>query len=160
VLSNCLETVIIDGEEFSFSTFEFDDRFAPEGFWYQNKFSRDIGVHFDCELGPVHVTKSVYLSPDNDMVAIDYDFTSVGDGATFMVRPFAAMRNFHHLQKSPAPLYVSGIDGAVSVRSHDIPDCQLILLPEGMWFEHNQQWWYNFIYRAENERGQDFAEDL
>ena len=78
-------------------------------------FRRDIGAHFDFELGPVHVTKSIYLAPDSDTVAIEYDFTSVGDGITFMLRPFAAMRNFHHLQKSPAPLYISSIDGAVTL---------------------------------------------
>ena len=159
-LSGCLETVIIEGEELSFSTFEFDDKFSPEGFWYQNKFRRNIGVHFDFELGPVHVTKSVYLAADSDTVAVVYDFIGVADGITFVVRPFAALRNFHHLQKKTAPLYVSGIDGAVTVQSHDVPDCQLTLAPEGMWFEHNQQWWYNFIYRADKERGQDFAEDL
>jgi predicted glycogen debranching enzyme len=159
-LSNCLETVIIDGEELSFSTFEFGDKFAPEGFWHQYKFRRDIGVHFDFELGPVHVTKSVYLAPHSDTVAIEYDFTGVGDGITFVLRPFVAMRNFHHLQKKDTLMYASGFDDIITVRSHDIPDCQLILTPEGMWFEHNPQWWYNFLYRVEKERGQDFIEDL
>ncbi|MDO8302293.1 MAG: glycogen debranching enzyme N-terminal domain-containing protein, partial [Sedimentisphaerales bacterium] len=159
-LSNCLETVIIDGEEFSFSTFEFGDQFAPEGFWHQHKFRRDIGVNFDFELGPVHVTKSMYLAPDSDTIAIAYDFTSVGDGITFMLRPFTAMRNFHHLQKNNAPLYIDHTDNAVAVRSHDMPHCRMTLIPNGMWFEHNPQWWYNFIYRADKERGQDFAEDL
>jgi predicted glycogen debranching enzyme len=159
-LSNCLETVIADGEELSFSTFEFSDRFTPEGFWHQNTFRHDIGAHFDFELGPVHMTKSVYLAPHSDAVAVVYDFASVGDGITFIVRPFAAMRNYHHLQKANAPLHVDAIDSAVTVRSHDIPNCQLILVPEGMWFEHSQQWWYNFVYRADKERGQDFAEDL
>jgi predicted glycogen debranching enzyme len=159
-LSNCLETVIVDGEEFSFSTLEFSDRFAPEGFLHQSGFCRDIGAHFDFEFGQIHMTKSIYMAPHSDTVAIEYDFSSVGDGITFLLRPLAAMRNFHHLQRAPAPLYVNGIDGAVAVRSHDMPDCQMTLLPDGMWFEHNQQWWYNFIYRAEKERGQDFAEDL
>jgi predicted glycogen debranching enzyme len=159
-LSNCLETVIIEGEESSFSTFEFGDRFAPEGFLHQNTFRRDIGAHFEFELGPVYVTKSVYLAAQSDTVAIVYDFTNVGDGITFVLRPFAAMRNFHYLQKAITKFGAQIADGTVSVQAHDIPNCRLFLLPEGMWFEHNPQWWYNFVYRADKERGQDFTEDL
>ena len=27
-------------------------------------------------------------------------------------------------------------------------------------FEPDAQWWYNFLYRVDRERGQDFNEDL
>jgi predicted glycogen debranching enzyme len=103
-LSTCLESILLDGEEFSISSFEFNDRFSPDGFWNQTGFKRDLGVHFDYEIGPVSVRKSIYLAPDSDTVAIEYDFTSVGDGITFRLRPFAAMRNFHYMQKSSAGL--------------------------------------------------------
>ena len=44
---------------------------------------------------------------------------------------------------------------------HDLPDSgQLLLNCPGATFEDDSQWWYNFLYRADKERGQDFTEDL
>jgi len=33
-------------------------------------------------------------------------------------------------------------------------------LSNGMHFENDRQWWFNFVYRNNRERGQDFTEDL
>ncbi|MHC4617903.1 MAG: amylo-alpha-1,6-glucosidase [Planctomycetota bacterium] len=109
-LANCLETVIIEGNVFNLSTFEFDGKFAPEGFRYLKQFRRDIGVHFDYRLGgleqrpgrlpkrgrmcfgrptgkscrgmPLELTKSVYLLRDTDTVAVVYDFPNIQDFAS------------------------------------------------------------------------------
>jgi predicted glycogen debranching enzyme len=159
-LSNCIETLIIDGEEFSLSTFEFNDRFAPEGFWNLTGFRRDIGVHFDFEIGPVHVTRSLYLAPDSDTIAIEYRFDSVGDGLTFKLSPMVGMRNFHYLQKSSALISTGPAKDGVIIRSGDAANSELLLQCRRMNWENNPEWWYNFHYRVERERGQDFVEDL
>ena len=159
-LSTCLETLLIDGQEFSLSTFEFNDRIAPEGCDHLVRFRRDLGASFEFELGPIHITKSIYLSPDSDTVAIEYDLSSVGDGFTFMLRPMTAMRNFHHLQNSKSPLYATPMHNGVSVRSDLIDNTQLLLRCDNLHFENDSQWWYGFNYRVERERGQDFSEDL
>jgi len=159
-LSTCLETLLIDGEEFSLSTFEFSDRFTPEGYSNLVKFRRGLGAHFEFDFGPVHVIKSIYLAPDSDTVAVEYDFSTVGDGLTFMLRPFAAMRNFHHLQKSCAPVNASNGQNGVIIHSDDLAGTELMLRCDQMHYESSPQWWYNFHYRADRDRGQDFAEDL
>ncbi len=33
-------------------------------------------------------------------------------------------------------------------------------LSNGVYFENDRQWWFNFVYRNNRERGQDFTEDL
>ena len=44
---------------------------------------------------------------------------------------------------------------------YDSPDSsQLLLNCPGVMFEEDSKWWYNFSYRADRERGQDFTEDL
>ncbi len=43
------------------------------------------------------------------------------------------------------------------------PSAHLATKPElsnGMHFENDRQWWFNFVYRNNRERGQDFTEDL
>ena len=162
-LSNCLEMVISKGKIFNLSTFEFPDKFAPAGFGFLKKFRRDIGMHFDYELANVELTKSVYLVRDTDTVAIVYNFTRIREPVEFVSRPFVALRNFHSLQKSYAMLCSKwlGSDADGLLVRHQMPNsCELRLCCPSAHFEKDPQWWFNFTYRHDRERGQGFAEDL
>ena len=159
-LANCLEMVIINGNIFNLSTFEFYDKLTPEGFTFLKQFRQDTGVHFDYVVGGLELTKSVYLLRDSDTAVIIYDFTTVTEPIEFVLRPFVGLRDFHTLQKSYAHLCSERLDNSLIIR-HDIADsCELFLSCPSMNFEEDHQWWFNFIYRNDRERGQDFAEDL
>jgi len=172
-LANCLEMVIFEGQAFNLSTFEFSDKFAPSGFTHLKQFRRDIAAHFDYELDKLKLTKSVYLLRDRDTVALVYDFTSVREPVEFVLRPFVGLRDFHTQQKSHAPLCSQRLGDGVLVR-HNVPNsCELFLscqsvhpvrekneVSHSVNFEKDRQWWFNFLYRNNRERGQDFTEDL
>ena len=176
-LAKCLEMVIFKREVrfcpplgasqnmsprkvFNLSTFEFNDKFAPQGFTYLVQVRRDTGLHFDYELEQLELTKSVYLLRDTDTVALVYDFTSVQEPAEFILRPFIGLRDFHTLQRSDAPLCSRWLGHSLLIR-HDVPgSCELFLRCPSMNFEKDEQWWFNFVYRNERQRGQDFTEDL
>ncbi|MCX5636695.1 MAG: glycogen debranching enzyme N-terminal domain-containing protein [Planctomycetota bacterium] len=185
-LANCLETVIIGGTGFNLSTFEFSDKFAPAGFGYIKRFRQDTGVHFDYELDPpkagliqcraspcppkaglskpasggLELTKSVYLVRDADTVVVEYDFTSVQEPVEFILRPYVGLQDFHLLQKSYAPLCSRRVGDELLVRYDRGGSCELFLSCPAANFENDQQWWFNFVYRSDKERGQDFMEDL
>ncbi|MHC4426071.1 MAG: amylo-alpha-1,6-glucosidase [Planctomycetota bacterium] len=162
-LANCLEMIISKGEIFNLSTFEFTDKFAPAGFNFLKRFRRDTGAHFDYELEKVELTKSVYLLRDTDTVAVVYDFTRVQEPVEFVSRPFVGLRDFHTLQKSYARLrsrWVGSGAGGLLVRHATPNSCELLLSCPAAKFEKDQQWWLNFIYRNDRERGQNFTEDL
>lgn len=159
-LANCLEMVIIKGESFNLSTFEFNEKFTPTGYKYQKQFRRDMGVHFDYELEKIKLTKSIYLLRNKDTVALVYDFTRVPEPIEFVLRPFIGLRDFHSLQQSHAPLCSKSSTDNVLVR-HDVPNsCELLLSCPSVNFVNDRQWWFNFIYRNNKERGQEFSEDL
>jgi glycogen debranching enzyme len=162
-LSNCLEMVISKGEVFNLSTFEFPDRFAPAGFGFLKTFRRDIGAHFDYKLVSVDLTRSVYLVRGTDTAAIVYNFTRVREPMEFVSRPFVGLRDFHSLQKSHAALCSKWLGSAESglLVHHETPgSCNLFLRCPSANFEKDPQWWFNFTYRHDEERGQDFTEDL
>ena len=159
-LANCLEMVILGGKVFNLSTFEFSEKFAPEGFGYIKQFRRDTGVHFDYELNKLELTKSIYLLRDTDTVGLVYDFRRVEEPTEFALRPFVGLRDFHTLQKSYAPLCSTKLSDGLFV-CHNVPGgCKLSLRCSSMSFEKDQQWWFNFVYRNDKQRGQDFTEDL
>jgi predicted glycogen debranching enzyme len=159
-LANCLEMVILNGSVLNLSTFEFNGKFAPAGFSFLKRFHRDTAVHFDYQLPQFQLTKSVYLLRDTDMVVLVYDFTAVKKPLEFVLRPFVGLRDFHTLQKSYAHISSAWLGDGLLVR-HNIPgSCELFFSCPSMNFEKDQQWWFNFVYRNDKQRGQDFTEDL
>ncbi|MBL7152685.1 MAG: glycogen debranching enzyme family protein [Phycisphaerae bacterium] len=173
-LANCLEMVIFNGESsaadklhnptaedvFNLSTFEFTNKFAPRGFTGIRSFRRDTGVHFDYEFEKCRLTKSVYLARETDTVVLEYDFTQLSQTCEFIIRPFVGLRDFHALQKSYAALTAGGRDDGLIVHHRTPGSCELFLNCPGAAFEKDEQWWFNFVYRTNKERGQDFTEDL
>jgi len=173
-LANCLEMVLFNDEleapdklrapnsekVRNLSTFEFDNKFAPQGFAGIRNFRRDAGVHFDYEFDKCRLTKSIYLARATDAVMVEYDFTQMSGPCELIVRPFVGLRDFHNLQRSYTTLTAHGRGNGVVVR-HEMPDsCELSMKCPGAGFEKDEQWWFNFVYRVNKERGQSCAEDL
>ncbi|MGD0077611.1 MAG: amylo-alpha-1,6-glucosidase [Sedimentisphaerales bacterium] len=161
-LSNCVESVVIGPGKFNLATCEFPDIITPDGFLRLKRFTKDTGAHFYYELGDLRVTKSVYLFRDRDTVAVVYDFAEVGQPIEFEIRPFVAMRDYHSLQKSSDRiLCTADSDGLIIRNGPGAPAAGRLRLsyPCGI-FESEPQWWFNFVYRCDRERGQDFSEDL
>jgi predicted glycogen debranching enzyme len=160
-ISNCHETLTIENREVVLGCFEFDEKLPDTGSGLLTEFSKDIGAHFDYDLGPVRVTKSIYLLPDSDIVAMVYDFSDIETEFDFQVRPLVAMRDFHSLRKSQeAPLFAVWRDYGVAVKTPGSDTGRLFLQTDQMSFVQDEQWWYNLLYRKEKERGQDYLEDL
>lgn len=159
-LSNLLELLIYEDGICNLSTFEFDGKLNPAGFKYIRRFRRDTGVHFEYHLNGLELTRSVYLLRNDDVVLLRYSFKSIERPVEFALRPFVGLRDFHSLQKSYAPLRSAQLGETLFV-CHDIPgSCEMLLNCQGMVFEKDPQWWFNFVYRRDRERGQDFVEDL
>ena len=159
-LANCMEMLVFKGKAFNLSTFEFNDKFVPAGFSHIKRFRQDIGAHFDYESDLFELTKSVYLDYYSDTAAIVYDFTDVRESAEFVLRPFIGLRDFHSLQKSYSHFSSDRLGQSLRI-SHDMMEnCELLLSCPSANFEKDEQWWFNFIYRKDRQRGQDFSEDL
>ncbi len=159
-LSNCLETLLWNGQALELSTFEFADRFAPQGYAYQQEFRRDTGVHFLYHTEPVDLSRSIYLARDSDTVLVEYTFEEVREPVDLVLRPFVGMRDFHILQRSDASLACRIADSTVRIRNGGSADCELLLSCPATRFESDPQWWFNFVYRVNRDRGLPYTEDL
>jgi predicted glycogen debranching enzyme len=158
-LSGCLESVVCGRRVFELSTFEFGDELIPAGYTYLREFWRDSGAHFLYDLDPIEVHKAVYLARESDSVIVEYTFRNVRGPTELLLRPFAALRDFHGLQKSYARLTCRCLDWGVLVR-HEAGGGELLMCCPTMPFENDPQWWYNFTYRVNKARGLDGVEDL
>ena len=159
-LSGCIETVRCGEKTFNISTFEFNGETISDGLRFLKSFRRDIGVHFDYRLEKIKLTKSIYLLHDSDTVAVVYDFQSIAGPLEFSLRPLVGLRDFHSLQKSYAQLYSTAFGDGILIRHNVLQSCELFLRCPGMEFMADPQWWYNFTYLSDRQRGQGFTEDL
>ena len=159
-MAGCLEMVIADGKVFNLSAFEFNNKFAPWNLDCIKRFRQDIGVHFDYQLDELEVTKSVYLLHDADTAVLVYEFRDIRKPAELVLRPFVGLRDFHSLQKSFAPLCSQWQNGSLLIRHNVAQSCELLLNCPAASFKEDRQWWFDFVYRVDRERGQDFTEDL
>jgi len=159
-LANCHEAIKIGGRLLEPGCFEFEGGLRADAAQLPARFSRDIGAHFDYEFGFAKLTKSIYLLPDSDIAAIVYEFSDIDAEFDFFVRPLAAMRDFHSLQNSDSEFLSLWNDYGITVRSRSTPGCELVLYTDQMSFAQDRQWWYNFLYRKDRQRGQDYIEDL
>ena len=159
-LANCFESIKINNKNIDLSTLEFDNKFHPLGFNHIKSFKKDIGVHFEYDLDFVDMTKSIYLLPDHDATAIVYEFIDVEQEFEFSLRPLTALRDFHGLQKSYSNLFCQWESDGLLIKTADNDKAQLFIRSDNMWFEQIEQWWYNFLYRKDKQRGQDCYEDL
>ena len=159
-LSACLETMTSKDSQFSLSNFEFDRTIDPNGYSHLFEFREDIGVHLEYKTALADVTKSIYLLPDSDTVALAYEFSNVRQPFEFAIRPFTAMRDFHSLGHSGSGLSSIWNESELVIRGDSAQMGQLILRCEPMRFEQDAQWWNRFFYRIERQRGQDCFEDI
>ncbi len=159
-LSNCLEKVICGNETFDLSTFQFGPKLAPAGYTHLREFRRDAGVHLVFDLGVVQVDKSVYLVRDSDTVLVEYVFTDVGRPVELVLRPFVGLRDFHYMVKSDTTLTAEVDLNGVLVRRDGPNRCGLLIDCPSMRYEADPQWWFNFTYRVNTQRGQHDREDL
>lgn len=159
-LSKCIETVTVGDRDIDISSFEFDGEIAPQGFHNLTAFRRDIGVHFDFDLGIGKLTRSIYLLDDRDTIAIVYSFSNITEKTQLTVRPLIAMRDFHSLQTSKTAFTSEWQHDGLCISNDQLPQAELFLRSHQMWFENSEDWWYRFFYRKERQRGQDCFEDL
>ncbi|NLX04280.1 MAG: hypothetical protein GXY33_03945 [Phycisphaerae bacterium] len=179
-INNVLERLIIDGREFQISSFEFNGAVHPDGFQYQTSFHRQVeedlqSVTAVFQVDGVTIIRTLWLFADHN-TALIYWLAVDSQGARplrFFVHPLVSLRDFHSLRRRSAAnvfdtrqasqslhirvpvlgeksrkahhlyLHPTGLRGPVEASFHAMPD-----------------WWYNFRYRVEAERGQDCGEDL
>jgi len=159
-LSNVLETVTINGDNYELANFEFSDRLHPQGYTMLKNFRKTDGVHFLYQIEGVTVEKSIYLAHDQDTLIIQYAFSGDTGNISFSVMPMVALRDFHSLQSSSTSLEVEENDDIITARMLDPHGPAVHMYCPGAQFGEQLDWWYSMRYRQETARGQQDYEDV
>src|SRR5258705_7604122 len=167
LLSKFEEALIIDGKRYELSANQYPGTVHPQGFQLQTSFRLDPFPIFTYEVEGMEIEKSVFMVQGENTTVVQYEFRhSKGPPAdslryTFELRPLIAFRDYHSTTHENSTLnsHVEIEDGRASIAPYaDLPT--LYFAHDAGEIETRGDWYRNFEYRVEQERGLDFHEDL
>jgi predicted glycogen debranching enzyme len=166
LLSKLEETLLIDGKPVELSANRYPGVVHPQGFRYLNQFRLDPFPIFTYEIDGVVIEKSAFMIHGENSTVVQYELkTDEGKLACkslwLELRPLIAFRDYHSLTHANTALNASVDEKpglAAMTPYHELPT--LYLAHNAMELQRTGDWYRNFEYDAERERGLDFVEDL
>jgi predicted glycogen debranching enzyme len=166
LLSKLEETLFINGQPFDLSANRYPGVVHPQGFRYLKQFRLDPFPVFTYEVEGIQIEKSVFMIYGENSTVIRYE-SKTADGAespkglSLEIRPLIAFRDYHSLTHENGGLNaaVEENPGLAAVAPYEgLPT--LYLANNASQVQKTGNWYRNFEYDVERERGLDFAEDL
>ena len=181
-LNQMLEQLVLNQEgathKLEFATCQFPatnpgepDAFAPAGHTMLRRFQKGLSVCWMYTWGKVQFIREIFLHWQQQAATIRYTVRGLrGAAASAELRlsPMVTLRDFHSLlHKDQAGNFsidsrINGVtvqrDGGMALPGNS-PVAVTFHCDSGARFDRQRDWWYNLVYRAETERGQDDRED-
>src|SRR2546430_9025598 len=164
LLSKFEETLSLDGRKFDLSANRYPGVSHPQGFQFLIGFRLDPFPIFTYEVDGIQIEKTVFMVQGENTTIIQYQITSnatLPEGIELALRPLIAFRDYHNLTHENGSLdrTVETKPGVASMSPYaGLPT--LHLAHDAVEVEKSGNWYHNFEYDAERERGLDFVEDL
>jgi predicted glycogen debranching enzyme len=158
LLSKLEETVVVGDRRYELGVNQYPGVIHPNGDRYLKEFRHEPCATFLYDLDGVEVVKIVYMIYGENTAVIRY---ASGAPCTLELRPLIAFRDYHATTHEN-PALNPAIDIATGmVKCSPYQGCpDLYLAHNGAEVRATGDWYRNFEYSVEEERGLDFQEDL
>ena len=162
LLSKLEEVVVVNGQHYELSVNQYPGVIHPAGHRYLREFRLDPMPAFLYAAGGVEIEKRVFMVHGENTVVVEYQLLSgPAEGCTLELRPLIAFRDYHGTthRNDSLDATVAFEEGMASVAPYlDMP--RLYMAHNAVHAEATGDWYNNFEYEIERERGLDFREDL
>jgi predicted glycogen debranching enzyme len=166
LLSKIEETLVIDGKRFDLSANRYPGVVHPQGFRYLKQFRLDLFPVFTYEVKNIEIKKSVLMIHGENSTVIHYELRKnyhpeSPKNVLLEARPLIAFRDYHgttHENGAISPAVEERSRLASVTPYQGLPS--LHLAHNAVELRKTNDWYLNFEYDAERERGLDFSEDL
>ena len=163
LLSRFEETLTVDGQAYELGTNRYPGVVHPQGVQFLTEFRLDSFPIFTFKAGGVELEKRVFMVQGQNTTVIRYSLLNAPATADIQLelRPLLAFRDYHSLTHENGAINgkVEQEDGLITIAPYQgLPD--LYLANNAVQLENTGNWYRNFEYDAERERGLDFQEDL
>jgi predicted glycogen debranching enzyme len=164
LLAKLEETLVIEDRQYDLAANRYPAVVHPRGYLFLKEFRQDPFPVFVYELEGIEIQKSVLLVDGENTVVIQYELhlpPHLPAPVQLQLRPLIAFRDHHattHENPSLNP-YLNVAPGGVSLTPYPgLPT--LYFGHSAAQLQQSGDWYRNFEYERERERGLDFREDL
>ncbi|MGA8309936.1 MAG: glycogen debranching enzyme N-terminal domain-containing protein, partial [Terriglobales bacterium] len=166
LLSKLEETLLIDGRPFELSANRYPGVVHPQGYRYLTQFRLDPFPVFTYEVEGIVIEKTVFMVYGENSTVVQYELRSKNAAQPpktlrLEIRPLIAFRDYHsttHANNALNPGIEAGPKLAAVAPYPGLPT--LYLAHNAVELQKTGDWYRNFEYDVERERGLDFTEDL
>ena len=162
LLSKLEETLVVDGRRFELSTNRYPGAIHPQGYRYLKEFRQDPFPVFVYDVEGLEIEKSIFMVHGQNTAVIQYQLRGAASGECRLeLRPLIAFRDYHATahENGSVNRQVASAPGLVEFEPYQ--GCpKLFLAHSTAEAQPVGDWYRNFEYTAEQERGLDFHEDL
>ncbi len=164
MLAKLEETLFVDGRAFNLSANRYPGVVHPQGYRYLNEFRLDPFPVFTYEIEEILIKKSVFMVYGENSTVVQYEVKAKPEWCkdlSLELRPLIAFRDYHSIthENGSVNREVEEKTGLASVTPYqDLPS--LHLAHNAGELRKTGDWYRNFEYDVERERGLDFSEDL
>jgi predicted glycogen debranching enzyme len=166
MLSKLEETLFIESQPFDLSANRYPGVVHPQGFRYLKQFRLDPFPVFTYEIEGIEIEKTVFMIHGENSTVVQYELKKNNhperiNNLRLELRPLIAFRDYHSTTHE---------NGAINPEVEQRPGLATMAPYQGLpslHLAHNAvelrktgNWYRNFEYDAERERGLDFSEDL
>jgi predicted glycogen debranching enzyme len=166
LLSKLEETLLIDGQPFDLSSNRYPGVVYPQGFRYLTDFRLDPFPIFTYVVEGIVIEKTAFMVYGENTTVVQYELKTTNrsqppNSLRLEIRPLIAFRDYHGTTHA---------NGGLNAAVEQAPELAAVAPYAGLptlYLAHNAvelqktgDWYRNFEYDIERERGLDFTEDL
>ena len=163
LLSSLDETIVQHDQSFNLALHRFRGVYEPRGHKYITDFEYTPCPTITYRVGGVILRKEILWIHKRTQMMIRYTLVDAHSETTLRLRPFLAFRNKHELSKANMYANVRSyeVTNGVKNRLYDgFPWLHMQLSKDDAKFVPAPDWYYDFEYQKELERGYEGYEDL
>jgi predicted glycogen debranching enzyme len=159
LLSRLEESLQCGGSRYQLASNQYPGAIAPRGFEYLASFRHGLFPVWEYHCGGARLRKTIAAIHGENTTVIVYELLSGAPPAHLEFRPFYAARDYHSLLRAGADAGSTTFHGGQLVYRHAAAVPVHLSIP-GATFQESPDWYRNFEYQRERERGFDWREDL
>ena len=161
LLSRLEEKLLLEHETIDLSCNLFPGAVHPQGHCFLHSFALDPFPVFTYAAGEVRLRKHIAMVAGEATTLIVYELQRAPAPVTLELRPFFAGRDYHHLMRANQDIRREAcFDQDVLKYQPYAGQPAIHLRVPGARFTAAPDWYYDFEYPREADRGLDFREDL
>ncbi len=161
LLSHLDETLAFDDDRLALGCHFFPGATHPQGHLHLSSFALAPSPTFTYASSNISLRKQIVMPHGTHHVIVRYELLRAPGPVRMELQPFFAGRDYHHLMSanSGVQLQADAVGDLFSYAPYPQLPTTYIHLPNAR-YTASPDWYYNFVYPREEERGLDASEDL